>query len=126
MVDVFGTPYTDKLHVIERYRLLDYEAAKEGLERNARENFDLQRALPEVASPTLLVDPNYMGKHLQLAFTVEDSGVFTMPWTATITYRRGYSPLGSGEWPEVVCAENIHEYYAKDVTAVPRADKPDF
>jgi hypothetical protein len=46
MVDVFGTPYTDKLHVIERYRLLDYEAAKEGLERNARENFDLQRALP--------------------------------------------------------------------------------
>ena len=87
MVDVFGTPYTDKLHVIERYRLLDYEAAKEGLERNARENFDLQRALPEVASPTLLVDPNYMGKHLQLAFTVEDSGVFTMS---------GHSPEPSG------------------------------
>src|SRR5215831_3298519 len=39
MVDMFGTPYTQALHVVERYRLLDYEAAKEGLERNAKENF---------------------------------------------------------------------------------------
>ena len=29
MVDWFGTPHTPALHVIERYRLLDYEAAKE-------------------------------------------------------------------------------------------------
>jgi hypothetical protein len=33
MVDMYGTPYTQALHVIERYRLLDYEAAKEGLEQ---------------------------------------------------------------------------------------------
>jgi hypothetical protein len=32
MVDFYGTPYTQALHVVERYRLLDYEAAKEGLE----------------------------------------------------------------------------------------------
>jgi hypothetical protein len=31
MVDMFGTPYSNALHVVERYRLLDYEAAKEGL-----------------------------------------------------------------------------------------------
>jgi hypothetical protein len=31
MVDFYGTPYTQALHVVERYRLLDYEAAKEGL-----------------------------------------------------------------------------------------------
>jgi hypothetical protein len=37
MVDPFGTPHTEALHVVERYRLLDYEAAKEGLERDARE-----------------------------------------------------------------------------------------
>ena len=30
MVDRFGTPYTQALHVVERYRLLDYDAAKEG------------------------------------------------------------------------------------------------
>jgi len=29
MVDMYGTPYTDALHVVERYRLLDYESAKE-------------------------------------------------------------------------------------------------
>jgi hypothetical protein len=34
------------------------------------------------------------------------------------------SPLG--EWPESVCAENPHEYYAGKDTAVPIADKPDF
>src|SRR6202162_6219667 len=36
----------------------------------------------------VLVDPNYKGKGMQLQFTVEDDGVFTMPWSATITYRR--------------------------------------
>jgi hypothetical protein len=41
MVDMYGTPYTQALHVVERYRLLDYEDAKEGLERNAKENFRL-------------------------------------------------------------------------------------
>jgi hypothetical protein len=27
MLDMYGTPYTRALHVVERYRLLDYEAA---------------------------------------------------------------------------------------------------
>jgi len=67
-------------------------------------------------------DPRYKGKGLQLHFTVEDEGVFTMPWSATITYRRALAT----EWPEVVCAENAHEYYAGKDTEVPRADKPDF
>jgi hypothetical protein len=29
MVDMFGTPHTEALHVVEQYRLIDYEAAKE-------------------------------------------------------------------------------------------------
>ena len=87
--------------MVERYRLLDYEAAKEGLERNAKENFRLPPdAIPLIADS----DPNYRGKHLQLEFTVEDEGVFTMPWSATVTYRRGAEP-----WREVVCAENTRE-----------------
>jgi len=90
-------------------------AAKEGLERDAKENFRLGPA------NTFTFDPNYRGKHLQLQFTVEDDGVFTMPWSATITCGR---PLG--EWREYVCAENPHEYYAGKDTAVPRAEKPDF
>src|SRR5258708_2145237 len=38
MVDMYGTPHTEALHVVERYRLIDYEVAKEALERNAKEN----------------------------------------------------------------------------------------
>jgi hypothetical protein len=111
MIDLYGTPFTEKLHVVERYRLLDYEDAKEGLERDAKEN---QR-------PPVGIDRNYRGKHLQIHFTVEDEGVFTTPWSATITYGRG-----STEWPEIVCAENTHEYYNNKESEVPTAEKPDF
>jgi hypothetical protein len=107
-VDWYGTPHTKALHVVERYRLIDYEAAKEGWERDAKENW---RAQPP---------PNYKGKYLQLQFTVDDEGAFTTPWTATMTYGRG-----RGDWVEAVCAENIQWYSGKDA-AVPRADKSDF
>ena len=66
------------------------------------------------------VDLNYRGKVLQLHFTVEDNGVFTTPWTATITYRPNIGP-----WTEVICAENIQWYSGKNAL-VPHADKPDF
>ena len=118
-LDRFGTPYTPALHVVERYRLLDYEIAKEAQERG-------QKEWPRI--PTYEIDQKYQGKGLQLEFTVEDAGVFTMPWTATITYRR---PTHTA-WEEFVCAENINQYYAghgyysdKDAT-VPTANKPDF
>jgi hypothetical protein len=118
MVDFYGTPYTQALHVVERYRLLDYEAAKEGLERDARENLRPGGGADAGSAP----DYSYRGKLLQLQFTVEDEGVFTMPWTATITYRRGIEA-----WREVVCPENTRELaIAGRAAAVPTADKPDF
>jgi hypothetical protein len=117
MIDRFGTPYTQALHVVERYRLIDYDATKEGLARQ-------QKEWPPVA---VKVDPNYRGKGLQLEFTVDDPGVFTMPWSATITYGRDQNP----EPEERVCAENIqHEYdggFFSDKSAhIPTATKPDF
>src|SRR6266550_6329621 len=39
MIDLFGTPYTDKLHVVERYRLTDFDDVKGDLERGAKENW---------------------------------------------------------------------------------------
>ena len=39
MIDLFGTPYTEKLHVTERYALVDHEAVKDALERGAKENW---------------------------------------------------------------------------------------
>jgi hypothetical protein len=117
-VDHYGTPHTEALHVIERYRLIDYDAAKEALERDAEENF---RFPPAGDDSGLGLDPTFKGKHLQLQLTVEDEGVFTTPWSATVTYRPA-----SGEWPEFVCAENLRATYVGKDSAVPRANKPDF
>jgi hypothetical protein len=111
MVDMFGTPHTEALHVVERYRLIDYETHKEAVARDAKENFQV----------AWNIDRNYRGKGLQLRFTVEDDGVFTTPWSATITYRRA-----TDRWPDEVCAENRHEYYNNKESEVPTAAKPDF
>jgi len=115
MVDWFGTPYTRALHVVERYRFIDDDAAKEAEERGAREIGPVQ------TGNGLLRDRDYKGRALQLQFTVEDEGVFTMPWSATITRRRS-----SDQWVEYVCAENTRGTYVVKDSAVPQADKPDF
>jgi hypothetical protein len=112
MIDLFGTPYTDKLHVVERYRLRDYDEVKGALERNRKENW-----LFAGDAWTRHRDENF----LQLHLTVEDKGVFTMPWTATITYAPGADRLSEG-----VCAENRHEYYNNKEADVPKAETPDF
>jgi len=116
MLDMYGTPYSDALHVVERYRLLDYDAAKPGIERDAKINPRYPRGLNAID-----FDPAYKGKHVQVEITVEDEGVFTTPWLATVTYGR---PLG--EWAEHVCAENTNEYYNRGNSAVPIANSPDF
>ena len=113
MVDMYGTPQSPALHVIERYRLIDYEAARDAIERNAKENFR--------ASGGGEFDANYRGKVLQLHFTVEDENVFTTPWTATITYRPAVSPR-----TDLICAENPRESDGKTLSKVPQADTPDF
>jgi hypothetical protein len=111
MVDMYGTPHTEALHVVERYRLVDYDAAKDAIERNVKENS---------RTPGADFDPNYRGKVLQLLFTVEDEGVFTMPWTATITYRPA-----RGSWTDLICTENT-QWFPGNEAAVPTANKPDF
>ena len=111
MVDWYGTPHTEGLHVTERYRLLGPEAAKEGFARDAKQH--------NVADGMRNTSPQ--GKYLQLQFTVEDKAVFTTPWTATMTYGSG----GPADWVEYACAENIQWYSGKDAD-VPWAAKPDF
>ena len=117
MVDMYGTPFSPALHVVERYRLIDYAEARGAIERNSKENI---RFGPGVQS--LEFDPNHRGKHLQLQFTVDDEGVFTGPWTATITYA---VPLG--RWEEHVCAESRRGYFSNGKEAqVPTAENLDF
>jgi hypothetical protein len=111
MIDLFGTPYTDKLHVVERYRLRDYDEVKDALDRNKKENWLFNGD----------VFGRHRGKFLQAHLTIEDAGVFTTPWTATLTYVPGGDQISEG-----VCAENPREYYNNKDSDVPRAGKPDF
>jgi hypothetical protein len=114
MLDMYGTPHSPALHVVERYRLLDYEAAKQAEERG-------QRGLSRFGGdPGFRRNPDYPGEGLQLEFTIEDDAVFTKPWSAAVSYRRP-----SGEWPEMVCAENPGNFPGKHA-ALPTADMPDF
>ena len=113
MVDWYGTPHSEALHVVERYRMLDYDGAKDGFEQDAKEH-----NVPE-GKPVA----NTQGRYLQLRFTVEDKNVFTMPWSATMTYRSGGA--GAMDWNELTCAENFAWYPGRD-SDVPRAAKPDF
>src|SRR5205085_1567471 len=85
MLDSFGTPYTERLHLVERYRLLDYEATKEAVERASKELFQFTRDNPGDNGPR--ADYDYKGKGLQVQLTVEDEGAFTSPWSATLTFR---------------------------------------
>jgi hypothetical protein len=119
MVDMYGTPHSTALHVVERYRVLDYEAAKAAEERGQREIFRIPGSDPGFAR-----NPDYKGKGLQLDFTVEDEGVFTKPWSAAISYRRPLSPLG--EWPEMVCADTTHDFFTGKDLKLPTADKLEF
>jgi hypothetical protein len=110
MVDLYGTPYTDKLHVVERYRLADYEEVKDEVARGAKELWRPQGPMNT---------KDYQDKYLQVRFTVEDPGAFTMPWTTSIIYQRDRL-----EWPEVVCAENRFGFEGE--AHVPHATKVDF
>jgi hypothetical protein len=112
IIDLFAMPYTEKLHVVERYRLLDHEAAKGTLERAAKE-------LWRPAGPPS--PPNYADKYLQVDFTVEDAGTFTTPWTVSVIYTRDRL-----EWPEVSSAENPAGFHGDKDTGLPVAARPDF
>jgi hypothetical protein len=119
MVDSYGTPHSEALHVIERYRLIDYAAAEAAATSSEREN---RRLLADnVLGNGVGIDADYKGKALQVQFTVEDENIFTVPWSAISTYWHA-----SGDWVERVCAENTNEYYAGLSTAIPRAQTPDF
>jgi hypothetical protein len=112
-VDPFGTPHSKALHVVERYRLIDGEAAAEA----QRKHGAIYRPSPPYGRGT--IDPDTAKKGLQVAFTVDDPGVFTSPWSGRVTYRRLI-----GDWPEAVCAENPH-FFGTDA-AIPMAHTPDF
>jgi hypothetical protein len=115
MIDWYGTPYTQALHIVERYRQLDYDTTRAAIARDAKENFQFPN--PDNGPPA---DPSYKGKGLQIEFLIEDEGAFAMPWTATVTLRRAID-----ESLELVCADNP-QWHPGTYSKVPTADRPDF
>lgn len=112
MQDLFGTPYTSRLHMVERYRLRDYDEVKDALERNREENWLFQGDVWAGRKN---------GKFMQAEVTVEDGGVFTKPYSGTLTYAPKSGPIA-----ETVCAENPNEYYNNKLSDLPIARTPDF
>lgn len=112
MQDLFGTPYTSRLHMVERYRLRNYDEVKDALERNREENWLFQGDVWAGRKN---------GKFMQADVTVEDGGVFTKPYSGTLTYAPKSGPIA-----EAVCAENPNEYYNNKLSDLPIARTPDF
>ena len=101
----YGTPHTDKLHLVERYRFLrDGEASTAPPPED--DSFDSAAVIPG-------------GKHLRLTFTLEDPIAFRKPWSVTLDYM----PL-KARVREYVCAENSRS--SQITPHLPVAEVPDF
>ena len=115
-VDRFGTPQSDAMHVIERYRLIDGAFAKA-----AQDKYEKAEGIVGGGARFSGVNPDTSLKGLQLELTMEDPSVFTAPLTVLVTYRRLMT-----EWQEQVCADNPVEHYKDEWIGLPTADHADF
>jgi hypothetical protein len=118
VIDRYGTPFSDELHVVERYRLIDGAEAAEAMRRHRRTfTADPAQVRFDIYGAEFDWDTSRQG--LQVEVTVEDPKIFTQPWKGLVTYRP------QTRWPEMVCAENLRESTGPD-RDVPVANAPDF
>ena len=97
VLDRYGTPRSDALHVIERYRLIDGQAAEDAMLAHHR---TFTRAPTGKADGYGGVfDSDMSRKGLQVTVTVEDPKMFRKPYTGLVTYRP------ESNWPEMICAD---------------------
>ena len=115
-VDRFGTPQSEAMHVVERYRLIDGATAKA-----QSEQYENSEGTVGGGGRVAGYNPDTGLKGLELDVTMEDPKVFTAPLTARVTYR----PLIS-EWQESVCADNPIDHYEGEWIGLPKADHADF
>ena len=110
MIDWFGTPQTPALHVVERYRLIDYDQAQEAVKRANKDN-----VLPQFNNPPV-VDFNSQGKWLQLkALRSMIRTSSATHWSATVTFGPAVQSVapGANAWPEKTSAAKIHKCWAR-------------
>jgi hypothetical protein len=115
-VDRFGTPQSEVMHVVERYRLIDGSLATAQIDK-----YETSEGTVGGGGRVAGYNPDTSLKGLQLEVTMEDPRVFTAPLTARVTYRRVVS-----QWQESVCADNPMEHYKDEWIGLPKADLLDF
>jgi hypothetical protein len=115
-VDRFGTPQSQAMHVVERYRLIDGAIAHAQIDK-----YENSEGTVGGGQRVAGYDPDTSLKGLQLEVTMEDPRVFVTPLTARVTYRRLIS-----NWQESVCADNPMEHYEGEWIGLPTANHPDF
>jgi hypothetical protein len=120
-VDRFGTPQSDAMHVVERYRLIDGAVAKAQVDQFEFNEGTVGGGGRNGGGRNAGYNPDTSLKGLQLEITMEDPKVFKQPLTARVTYRRLLTEL-----EENVCADNPVEHYAGEWQGLPKAEKPDF
>ena len=115
MVDRFGTPQSEAMHVIERYRLIDDEDARVAQERHEQ----TAGRLGGKQGNTSFVSGYKKG--LQIQVTIDDPNIYTTPWSGNVTYRRTQEPF-----EERICAENASLGHHEGIEHPSTADRPDF
>ena len=112
VVDRFGTPQSEAMHLVERYRLIDAAEAQAALDRHTKTT--------GLTGP-LTIDPTYP-KGLRIELKIEDPKTYTAPWSANVTYRRVIRP-----YVEANCAENnVDKLHHGDIKYLPTANIADF
>jgi len=112
-VDRFGTPQTEAMHIVERYRLIDGAQARADVARYEKSEGTIGGRVDGYDRAAK--------KGLRLEVTMEDPKVFTAPLTGVVTYL----PLRTG-WREYICADNPVEHYEGEWVGLPTASHPDF
>jgi len=115
-VDRFGTPVSEAMHVVERYRLIDGKTAASQID-----TYEKREGTVGGGGRDAGYHPDTNLRGLQAEVTMTDPKVFTQPLTVRVTYRRLVT-----ERTEAVCADNPVEHYKNEWIGLPRADRPDF
>ena len=118
VIDRYGTPHSDQLHVVERYRLISGEEAAAAM-RKHRRTFTTAAAMPRFGIYGAEFDYDTSKKGLQVEVTVDDPKMFTTPWKGLVTY------VPATNWPEMTCAESATTSAGVE-NHLPVANKPDF
>jgi hypothetical protein len=112
VVDRYGTPQSDAMHMVERYQLIGAEEAQAALDKHAK--------ITGITGP-MQIDTKY-DKALRIEVTIDDSKTYTAPWKGNLTYRRVIRPYSEG-----YCAENnVDMFHRGDYDDLPTAKTTDF